>query len=325
MCDRNWIRLQNTAQSEIAAKGILLVGKALEKVYSYVNWHQNRNYPQVFKMKPEVEYVIEPIQRRLINWKELWEYRELFYFFTWRDIKVKYKQTALGIVWVILQPLLTVLIFTLFFGNALNVPSSGMPYPVFVFSGLLLWLLFSTSVNTAGNSLLSNASIIKKIYFPRIIVPTASILVSCVDFAISFMMFIGFLLWYDVPLNFADLVMFWPLAFFQTLIATLGISCWLAALNVKYRDFRYVIPFGLQLAMFLSPVIYPTSLLQTDWVNKILALNPMYGAISLFRIPFIGLPADPTELAISGATSLLFFVMGIYYFKKTEAYFADIA
>ncbi len=272
----------------------------------------------------DFEYIIEPSRKKVYDWKELWQYRELFYFFTWRDVKVKYKQTALGILWVILQPILSVLIFSLFFGRGLNVPSAGLPYPVFVFSGLLLWSVFSASINSGGNSMVTNAPIIKKIYFPRIIIPISSILVSSFDFLISFTVFLLMLLYYEVQVDLIGILFFWPSAILLMLLGTMGLSCWLAALNVKYRDFRFVIPFGLQIALFVTPVIYPISILGDTWLNYFLAMNPMYGAIMLFRAP-LGLGVNSFEMIICIVSSLIFLFWGVYYFRRTEAYFADIA
>ncbi len=189
-------------------------------------------------MEEETEMIIEPSRALSLNLRELWQYRELFYFFTWRDIKVKYKQTILGVVWVVLQPVMTVLIFSLFFGRALNVPSQGIDYPVFVFSGLLLWTVFSSGISNDGNSMITNALIIKKIYFPRLIFPIAAILVSFFDFLVSFFVFFIFLIGYGTPFHIGQALLYWPLAIFLTVLGTMGFSCWLAALNVKYRDFR---------------------------------------------------------------------------------------
>jgi lipopolysaccharide transport system permease protein len=275
-------------------------------------------------MVKEVEYSIEPPDKILLDWQELWQYRELFYFFTWRDVKVKYKETVLGILWVVLQPLLTIAVFTLFIGHALDVPSAGLPYPVFVFSGLLFWSLFSASINNAGNSMISNAPIIKKIYFPRMIIPISSILVSCVDFLISFGVFLLIIFIYNVRLELISVLWAWPSAFILMFVSTAGISCWLAALNVKYRDFRFIIPFALQIGLFVTPIIYPVSLFSSQWVGYAVSVNPLYGAIMLFRAPF-GLEINSTQLIISVASGLFFQVWGVYYFKRTEAYFADIA
>jgi len=271
------------------------------------------------------ERVISSDQSVGLDFKELWIYRELFYFFTWRDIKVKYKQTALGIFWVVLQPVITVAIFSFFFGGALKVPSEGLPYPVFVFSGLLFWNFFSSSVNNAGNSMLNNVTIIKKIYFPRIIIPVSALLVSGVDFLIASVVFLIMLIYYQVPVDILQVTLCWPLAIVLLILGTLGISCWLAALNVKYRDFRYVIPFGLQVALFVSPVIYPTAIVKIPWLSYALALNPMHAVIALFRIPIIGSAGDTSLIAISILSSLFFLIWGIYYFKRTEVFFADIA
>jgi lipopolysaccharide transport system permease protein len=276
-------------------------------------------------MSPDTEYVIEPKSRNILNLSELWEYRELFYFFAWRDVKVKYKQTILGLLWVILQPLTSVLIFSIFFGRALNIPSSGLPYPVFVFSGLLLWNLFSNSINTSGNSMISHAAIIKKIYFPRVIIPISTIIVTAVDFVIAFLLFIVLLLFYKVSFSVTDLLIFWPTATVLTFLGTIGIVCWLSALTVKYRDFRYVIPFALQIALFLSPVIYPAGIIKNIWINYILAINPMYAAITLFRFPLVPEPINVPLFVISCVSTCIFFVFGVYYFKKTESYFADLA
>lgn len=271
------------------------------------------------------EYIISSDRSVALNIKELWTYRELFYFFTWRDVKVKYKQTALGVIWVVLQPVLTVAIFTFFFGRALQVPSGGLPYTVFVFSGLLFWNFFSASVNAAGNSMITNAPIIKKIYFPRIIIPVASLLVCGVDFLIAFAVYLVALFYYHVHVDVLLLIIYWPLAVCLLLIGTLGISCWLAALSVKYRDFRYVIPFGLQIALFMSPVIYPASIIQYRWINYVLALNPMYAAINFFRMPLMDAGTDVALMTISCVSTFLFMIAGVFYFKKTEAFFADIA
>lgn len=276
-------------------------------------------------MTNQSEYIIEATKRNLFDWKELWSYKELFYFFTWRDVKVKYKQTALGIIWVVLQPLLMVGIFSLFFSHALNIAPTKTPYPVFAFSGLLLWNFFSSSINAAGSSMLTNATIIKKIYFPRIIIPVSSILVSFIDFAVAFIVFLFVLIYFQIQIDFIGLLILWPLAICLMFLGTLGISCWLSALTVKYRDFRHVIPFGLQLALFVSPVIYPTSIVGSGSVSYFLAANPMYAPITLFRAPFMPNSTDGMLLLISILSTFVFLIIGILYFKKTEAYFADIA
>lgn len=275
-------------------------------------------------MNESIEYVIVSSSRRWFDWKEIWKYRELFYFFTWRDIKIKYKQTALGFLWVILQPLLMMTIFTLFFGRTLNIPSQNIPYPVYVFSGLLIWNLFSSGLTSASNSMANNASIIKKIYFPRLIIPTSSILVALFDFLIALLLFFGILAYYRQPVSWLAIFV-WPLSLLLSLVGTLGLGAWLAALNVKYRDFRYVIPFFIQILFFLTPVIYPLSLLNYPSLQFVLACSPMYAAVELFRYPITGVSLDLNLLSLSILSGLILLVIGLVYFKRTEDFFADFA
>jgi lipopolysaccharide transport system permease protein len=275
-------------------------------------------------MSDGFELRIEPAKKLSFGFKEIWLYRELFYFFTWRDVKVKYKQTTLGVIWVLLQPVLTVVIFSVFFGRALKIPSGGIPYPVFVFSGLLFWNAFSASLVNAGASMITNAPIIKKIYFPRLIIPLSTIISAMVDWAIAFLLFIVILLFYSLDVNWLLTIVFWPLAIVVMLIGTIGLSCFLAALNVKYRDFRYVIPFALQILLFLSPVIYPINMLYIPGLEYLLALNPMYAVIELFRYPILH-QMDITLVIESLIASVAFMILGIFYFKSTEHYFADLA
>lgn len=275
-------------------------------------------------MNKQTEYVIDAERRLMLDLRELVRYKELFYFFTWRDIKIKYKQTVLGFLWAVLQPLLMMTIFTLFFGRVLNVPSQNLPYPVFVFSGLLIWNTFSTGLTNASNSMVSNATIIKKIYFPRLIIPVSSILVALFDFLMAFAIFICLLIYYRQPFAW-NALWCWPAAVLMTVVATLGPGSWLAALNVKYRDFRYVIPFLIQILFFLTPVIYPVTMLHHSWMKFILVLSPVYAAVELFRTPLIGFPADPTLIIISLISGLFLLTIGLVYFKKTEDFFADLA
>ncbi|NJN42412.1 MAG: ABC transporter permease [Flammeovirgaceae bacterium] len=261
------------------------------------------------------EYTIDSGSRQLMNMGELWKYRELFYFFTWRDIKIKYKQTVLGFLWAIIQPVLMMAIFTLFFGHALNVPSQNIPYPVFVFSGLLLWNLYSTGLSSSANSMVSNSHIIKKIYFPRLIVPVSSVLVALFDFVMALCLFIVLLIYYQQAVDLSALWL-WPTGILITLIATLGPGTWIAALNVKYRDFRYVIPFLIQVLFFLTPVIYPIGMLEHEILQYIVAISPMYAAIELFRIPIVNESPDLLLIGISAISSILFLIGGLFYFKK---------
>ncbi len=276
-------------------------------------------------MKPEpVLYEINATQNRLLNFGELWRYRELFYFFTWRDIKVKYKQTVLGFLWAILQPLLMMLIFTFFFSRTLNIQHLTIPYPVFVFSGLILWNFFSSALTNASNSMVNNAPIIKKIYFPRLIIPVSSILGAFFDFIMAFILFFFILLYYQVSPELSAILL-WPLALLVTAVASLGLGSWLSALNVKYRDFRYVIPFLVQILFFVTPIIYPASLIEQEWIRYIVALSPMYAAIEFFRIPLSTTSANTLMLTLSLSSSIIFLFVGLIYFRRTEDFFADLA
>ncbi len=272
-----------------------------------------------------MEYEIKPSGKFSLNFKELWDYKELLYFFTWRDVKVKYKQAYLGITWVILQPLAMMLVFSVFFGRILKVPSDGIPYPVFVYSGMMFWSLFSSGLSGSGDSMVANANIIKKIYFPRLIIPLAAIMVSVFDFTITLILYI-FLLWYfDMSIQFGRLLLFVPLSFFLVLLTTCGLGTFFSALNVKYRDFRYVIPFLIQFTMFVTPVIYPVSILPYPWAKYLIALNPLSGAITLSRSVFTDEALDWNVILISTVAAVVLFLIGLATFRKTEAYFADLA
>lgn len=273
-----------------------------------------------------MEYEIKPKDRISMDWSELWHYKELFYFFTWRDIKVKYKQTVLGFLWVILQPIVMTILLSISVGAIISGQGHmSLPYPVFAMSGLLIWNIFSSGLMNAGNSMVTNANIIKKIYFPRLIIPVSAVLVSLFDFLPSLVIFIILLFYYHIQVN---ILLFIPLLVVSicfTAIATFGLGSLLAALNIKYRDFRYIIPFMIQAFLFLTPVIYPLSILHTPALRYALALNPVYGAIELFRFSLTQYSLDMNLLMISFSSSLFFFITGLYYFRKTEAFFADLA
>lgn len=271
-----------------------------------------------------MQFEIKPRTKLSLGFRELWEFRELFYFFTWKEIKVKYKQTSLGIIWALLQPFLIMVVFSLFFGQGLNVPSDTIPYPLFVFSGLLLWNIFSSGLSNAANSMVTNAGIIKKIYFPRLIIPMSSILVSLFDFIMSFAIYIGLLFYYHYPVN-PSIVILLPFSIVITVLSTFGLGTLIAALNVKYRDFRYVIPFFIQLLLFLTPVIYPISIIKYEWIRHLLLLNPMAGAIHMLRTTITHQAVDWQLVGISSLMSAVLFVLGLFYFRKTEYYFADLA
>lgn len=270
----------------------------------------------------DTEIRIKPSKTFSFDLAEIWNHRELLYFFTWRDVKVKYKQTYLGILWAILQPILLMLIFYFIFFRTLNI-SVGMRYPVFAFSGLILWGLFSSGINNSSESLLSNAPIIRKIYFPRILIPFASSLVALVDFLFAFVILLVLLLIFEQPLSWSA-VIFFPVAVIITFFSSFGIGSLLAALNVKYRDFRYLLPFTIQLLFFGSQVVYSIDRIQTPWIKSLLYINPLNGALELFRSPFHEHSANWQGIAISVVSMFFFMIAGLFYFRKTEAYFADL-
>ncbi len=272
-----------------------------------------------------MEFEIKAQNKFSLGLKELWEYRELFYFFTLRDIKVKYKQTVLGFLWAVLQPLIMALLFTVFLGKAIgSYTTLSLPYDVFALSGLLLWGIFSSGLNNAGNSMVSNANIIKKIYFPRLIIPISAVLVGFFDFMMAFTVFVLFCLFRHVAFSWTALVYF-PLGALLACVATFGSGALLAALNVKYRDFRYIIPFLIQFVLFITPVIYPPDITNNVYLKGLMALNPMSAPLDIFRAGLYGCHLHPGMDVISLASSFVLFAAGLIYFKKTEAYFADLA
>ncbi len=276
------------------------------------------------------EYKITPKQNWFLKLKELGSYRELFYFFAWRDVKVRYKQTILGFLWAILQPIAMMLIFTIFFSGLLSVPTDGLPGPVFYFSGLLLWNFFSSGLSGATNSMINNSSIIKKVYFPRIVIPGSAIFANFFDFLMGIIAFLGLIAYYAVSGNGTEFLS-WKIIPFYTLatllcgMTTLGTGLFISALSVKYRDFRYIVPFMIQFLLFASPVIYPVSVLGGSVWEKLLALNPLTGVMALARAGFTGVALDPAIITISGISALLLLLLGIFTFSSTESYFADIA
>lgn len=274
-------------------------------------------------MQHKIKTVIQPPSRLYFGLAQLWHYRELLYFFTWRDIKVKYKQTYLGVLWTVLQPLLLMAFFSLLFLKKFSSDSFTIAYPVHVFSGLLLWNFFQTSVSNASESILQQANIIKKIYFPRLIIPLSAVLTALFDFLISFVIFLILCVFFQQPVHWSALF-FFPLALAAAAMAAVGLSCFLAALNVQFRDFRYVIPFLLQLLFFSTPVIYAANYIEQPWMRKLLALNPISGAVALFRVP-LGQPFIAAEIFISLAVALLMAAGGLLYFKKSEPLFADLS
>lgn len=269
-----------------------------------------------------MEYEIRPSEKFKLGLREIWQYRELFYFFTWRDIRVKYKQTVLGFAWALLQPLAFMVVFTLVFRR--NITDLTIPYPLFAFSGLIIWNVFTGGITGAANSMVTNAHIIKKIYFPRLIIPVSSVLVALFDFLMTLPLLAALMFWYDVMPVWSNLWMILPAIVLAVLAAT-GPGCFLAALNVKYRDFRYVIPFVVQLLLFVTPVIYPANYFTTPWIQKILALNPMSAPVNMFRSFITGENLNTELCLISTASAVVWMVIGLFVFRKTEKYFADLA
>jgi lipopolysaccharide transport system permease protein len=252
---------------------------------------------------------------------ELWNYRELLYSFTWRDVKIRYKQTALGFLWAILQPLLMMLIFTVFFGRLAKMPSDGIPYPLFVLAALLPWTLFAEGITRSASGMIANANIMTKVYFPRLVMPLSGVLSPLVDCAFSFIILLVFMAYFGyVPtLN----VIFLPLFILLALATSLGLGLWLSALNVKYRDFQYTIPFMIQLGMFASPVVYPASLVPESY-RFLYGLNPMAGVIEGFRWALLGTEMPGAMILVSVGMVFLLLVSGAFYFRRMEQYYADV-
>ena len=277
---------------------------------------QDASYPQpLIKIRPNKGWIS-------LNLHELWVYRELLYFLTWRDIKVRYKQTVLGASWAIIQPLFAMLIFTLFFGKLAKISSDGIPYPIFAYAGLLPWMFFSTAITSSGNSLVGSSNLITKVYFPRMIIPGAAVLAGLVDFAIAFLFLCALMIYYRLAPGWNFLAL--PFLVGLTALLALGVGMWISALNVKYRDVRYALPFLIQLWMFASPVIYPASLVPEKW-RWVLFLNPLTGIIEGFRAALFGTnKLDWPALGFSTLITLGTLLGSAYSFRRMERLFADI-
>jgi lipopolysaccharide transport system permease protein len=257
-----------------------------------------------------------------INLRDLWAYRELLYFLTWRDIKVRYKQTALGMAWVVLQPLLLMLVFTMFFGRLVELPSDGIPYPLFTYTALLPWQLFSRALNEGSMSLIAHERVITKTYFPRILLPASAVLASLIDFGIAFLVLIGFILFYGVHPGLAIFTL--PVFVLLVVMTAFGVSLWLAAFNVLYRDVRYVLPFLTQLWMFATPIIYPVSVVPDSW-RLLYSLNPMVGVVEGFRWALLGNTSGmDTMFGLSAFVVAGVLAGGILYFQSVQQTFADV-
>jgi len=256
-----------------------------------------------------------------INFSELWHYRELLYSFVARDVKIRYKQTVLGFLWAIIQPLFLMVVFTLFFGNLAKVPSEGIPYPLFSFAALIPWTLFAEGLTRSTMSMVSNAGIMTKVYFPRLIMPISGILSPLVDFCIAFVILIFMMAYYGFVPTIAIVLL--PLFILLALMTSLAVGLWLSALNVKYRDFQYTLPFIIQLWLFASPVVYPASMLPESW-QFVYALNPMVGVIEGFRWALLGTNPPEAIILISVCVVVVLLIGGLFYFKRMEQYFADV-
>ena len=266
--------------------------------------------------------VIQPRNKwSLLSLKDIWAYRELLFFLTWRDVKVRYKQTALGAAWAILQPLFMMIIFTIFFGRLAGVASAGIPYPLFALAGLVPWTFFANAITASGNSLVGSANLITKVYFPRLIVPAAAMLAGLVDFLLAFLILVLLMFYYRVTLTVQ--ILFLPVLILLTALFSLGIGTWMSALNVKYRDVRFALPFLIQLWLFVSSVILPSTSIPPKW-RWLIMLNPMSGIIEGYRSALLGLPFDWPALGIASALTVVVLLYAIYAFGRVERSFADI-
>ncbi|MFN9172968.1 MAG: ABC transporter permease [Synechocystis sp.] len=269
------------------------------------------------------ELVIEAGRTEKEYWKDLWRYRELFFTLAWRDISVRYKQTAIGVAWALIRPFLTMVVFTIVFGKLAKLPDEGVPYPILVFSALLPWQFFSTALSSASDSLISNANLISKVYFPRLVVPTSAVVTSFVDFLISGMILLGLMIWYNFIPSWRIITL--PVFILIAFAASMGAGLWLCSLNVKYRDFRYIVPFIVQFGLYISPVGFSSNVVPEKW-RLLYSINPMVSVIDGFRWAILG---GSSTLFIPGfclslGLVLIIFVTGIKHFRKTERTFADV-
>ena len=276
-----------------------------------------------------MHYTITPPKGLLaINWAEMWRFRDLFLMLAWRDISVRYKQAALGVAWALLQPVATMLIFTFIFNRMANIQSGdGTPYPVFFYTGMIIWQYYAGTLSNASNSMVSNASLIQKVYFPRLIVPATAAITGLVDLAVSSLVLVGLMAWYGFAPHLLGLLIL-PVLLAVTILAAMGLGLFMSALNIKYRDIRYALPFFIQILMFVTPVIYPVRMLDPYPLVKTLMLwlNPISAVITNARAGLLGQSAfDFQALGIVFLTSIVMFIAGLYYFRNTERYFADIA
>ena len=276
---------------------------------------------EIVKNEPTTIYIKPSVGLAALNLRDLWIYRELVFFMIWRDIKVRYKQTLLGAAWAVIQPVLTMLIFNFVFGTVAKVPTEGIPYPIFSYTALLPWGLFSVALNSASRSLTTNQNMVTKIYFPRLVLPLASVLGGLVDFAIAFVILIVMMIYYKITPTSAIWTL--PLFLLLTIITALGVALWLSAINVQYRDVNYVLPFLTQFWLFLTPVAYSAKVISAKW-QIVYSLNPMAGVVNGFRWALLGTNTGPNlNMVVSILISLVFLVSGLFYFRSMERTFAD--
>jgi lipopolysaccharide transport system permease protein len=276
---------------------------------------------ELVKNEPTTVYIKPSAGLAALNLRDLWIYRELVFFMIWRDIKVRYKQTLLGAAWAVIQPVLTMLIFNFVFGTVAKVPTEGIPYPIFSYTALLPWGLFSVALNNASRSLTANQNMVTKIYFPRLVLPLASVLGGLVDFAIAFVILIILMVYYKITPTAAIWTL--PLFLLLTVVTALGVALWLSAINVQYRDVNYVLPFLTQFWLFLTPVAYSAKVISAKW-QVVYSLNPMAGVVNGFRWALLGTNTGPSmNMAVSICISLIFLVSGLFYFRSMERTFAD--
>jgi lipopolysaccharide transport system permease protein len=280
------------------------------------------SYIETNKPAATVTVIEPPRPWQAVNWREIWQYRELLYVVTWRDLKVRYKQTAVGAAWAVLQPVLTMIVFTVIFGRLIEVPSDGIPYPIFAYAALLPWTFFAGALNRASNSLVQDSNLLSKVYFPRLILPAAAVLSMVVDFAIAFVILLGLMFYYGITPGVAVLTL--PFFLLLAFMTALSFGLWLSALYVKYRDIGYVVPFLIQFWLFLTPVAYPSTIIPEGW-RLLYGLNPMAGVVEGFRWALLNNDNAPGGLIfVSAAAVLLFFIGGLFYFRRMEIEFADV-
>jgi lipopolysaccharide transport system permease protein len=267
--------------------------------------------------------VVEPSEGWIsLDLRALWEYRELLYFLTWRDIKVRYKQTVIGVAWAIIQPFFSMVIFSLFFGRLAGMPSDGVPYPIFSYAALVPWQFFASGLSSSSNSLVGSSNLIKKVYFPRLVIPISAVVSGGIDFLLAFVVLLGMMLFYGIAPTWA--VAWLPLLFLLALVTSLGVGLWLTAMNVQFRDVRYVVPFLVRAWMFATPIVYPSSLLDEPW-RTLYGVNPMVGVVEGFRWALLGTETAPGPIIlVSALVAVVILVSGMYYFRRMEKTFADV-